>query len=79
MTLGELIKVVDGKESVCLRIDDKYYMITKDYYNILRPEIWNLDVAKLMASTVDGDVCLDISLEAPVAAVTSIKMATVHH
>lgn len=75
MTLRELVEVVDDEELIYLRIKNKYYTITKDYYNILRPEIFDMEVTKLMASALDGDVCLDISLEVPVEEVTSDDIA----
>lgn len=71
MTLRELLEVVENEEPIYLRIKNRYYTITKDYYNILRPEIFDMEVTKLMASTLDGDVCVDISLEAQVKEVTS--------
>lgn len=66
MTLRELLEVVENEEPIYMRIKNRYYTITKDYYNILRPEIFDMEVTKLMASTLDGDVCVDISLEVPV-------------
>lgn len=65
MILRELIKVMPNDEYLTLRIEKDWYAIQVKYFNIIRPEILDMNIKNLIGSTFDGKICLDVTLKSP--------------
>lgn len=65
MTLRELIEVVPRDGYLTLHIEKDWYAIQVKYFNIIRPEILDMNIKNLIGSTFDGKICLDVTLESP--------------
>lgn len=65
MILRELIEVMANDEYLTLQIEKDWYVIQVKYFNIIRPEILDMNIKNLIGSTFDGKICLDVTLESP--------------
>lgn len=65
MTLRELLKVTTGNEYITLRIENKWYPITRKCIDIVRPDIFDMKVKDILGGYCDGEPSLTVTLEDP--------------
>lgn len=65
MILRELIEVMPNDGYLTLQIEKDWYVIQVKYFNIIRPEILDMNIKNLIGSTFYGKICLDVTLESP--------------
>lgn len=66
MTLRELLEVTPSNEYITLQIDNKWYPMTSKLIDIIRPEIFDLEVRTILGGLCSGEPSLTITLEVPV-------------